>query len=82
MEHAPLILRPPPDLDGMCWAAAFLRHCTGARYAINKQRMVRLAEFSRDQLIALRASTDIAYDQRMRGLLQLFRTQKGSPVYW
>jgi D-amino-acid dehydrogenase len=38
--------------------------------------MVRLAEFSRDRLIDLRASTGIEYDQRMRGTLQVFRTQK------
>ena len=39
-------------------------------------RMVRLAEYSRDSLRALRAATGIAYDERTRGTLQLFRTQK------
>jgi D-amino-acid dehydrogenase len=38
--------------------------------------MVRLAEYSRDCLRALRAATGIAYDERTRGTLQLFRTQK------
>ena len=38
--------------------------------------MVRLAEYSRDCLRALRAETGIAYDERSRGTLQLFRTQK------
>jgi len=38
--------------------------------------MVRLAEYSRDKLIELRAETAIQYDQRMRGTLQLFRTQR------
>jgi D-amino-acid dehydrogenase len=53
-----------------------LRNCTAARYAINKARMVRLAEYSRDCLRALRADTGLAYDERMQGTLQLFRTQK------
>jgi D-amino-acid dehydrogenase len=53
-----------------------LRNCTAARYEINKTRMVRLAEYSRDCLRALRAETGIAYDERMQGTLQLFRTQK------
>jgi D-amino-acid dehydrogenase len=53
-----------------------LRNCTEARYALNKARMVRLAEYSRDCLKALRADTGIAYDERMQGTLQLFRTQK------
>jgi D-amino-acid dehydrogenase len=52
------------------------RNCTEARYARNKGRMVRLAEYSRDCLRQLRAETNIQYDQRTQGTLQLFRTQK------
>jgi D-amino-acid dehydrogenase len=52
-----------------------LRNCTAHRYEINKGRMVRLAEYSRDCLKALRAATGIDYDQRTLGTLQLFRTQ-------
>ena len=53
-----------------------LRNCTSAPYAVNKARMVRLAEYSRDCLIDLRAETGIAYDERTQGTLQLFRTEK------
>ena len=38
--------------------------------------MVRLAEYSRDCLVELRAQTGIRYDERMQGTLQLFRTQR------
>lgn len=76
MKHAPLIIRPMMDAATLRWITAMLRNCTAARYAINKGRMVRLAEYSRDCLIALRAETGIQYDQRMQGTLQLFRTQK------
>jgi D-amino-acid dehydrogenase len=38
--------------------------------------MLRLAEYSRDCMVALRAATGIDYDQRTQGTLQLFRTQK------
>lgn len=76
MEHAPLILQPSLDLAALRWLTALLCNCTRERYAINKQRMVQLAEFSRDRLIDLRADTGIEYDQRMRGTLQVFRTQK------
>ena len=75
MEHAPLILRPKPNLAMARWLIAMLRNCTAKRYALNKSRMVRLAEFSRDELIALRERLGIDYDQRSRGTLQLFRTQ-------
>ncbi len=75
MDHPPLILRPKLDPAMIGWLLAMLRNCTPARYALNKARMVRLAEYSRDQLIDLRAATGISYDERMRGTLQLFRTQ-------
>jgi len=75
MNHPPLILRPRLDGEMIGWMLSMLRNCTQARYALNKGRMVRLAEYSRDRLIDLRAQTGITYDERMRGTLQLFRTQ-------
>lgn len=76
MQHAPLIMRPKVDLAMIRWIAAMLGNCNAADYRINKGRMVRLAEYSRDCLIALREATGIAYDERSRGTLQLFREQK------
>jgi D-amino-acid dehydrogenase len=76
MHHRPLVIRPHIDRAFIVWVLAMLRNCTAARYAINKARMVRLAEYSRDCLRALRADTGLAYDERMQGTLQLFRTQK------
>ena len=76
MHHRPLVIRPRLDLAFVRWVFAMLRNCTEARYELNKSRMVRLAEYSRDCLKALRAETGIAYDERMQGTLQLFRTQK------
>jgi D-amino-acid dehydrogenase len=76
MHHRPLVIRPHIDAAFIGWVLAMLRNCTAARYEINKTRMVRLAEYSRDCLRALRSATGIAYDERMQGTLQLFRTQK------
>jgi len=76
MKHAPLILRPNLDRETLGWLVALLHNCTKARYAINKERMVRLAQFSRSCLIELRAATGIRYDERTRGTLQVFRTQR------
>jgi D-amino-acid dehydrogenase len=75
MQHRPLVIRPNIDLNLLRWGVAMLRNCTAARYEVNKGRMVRLAEYSRDCLRDLRAQTGIAYDERMQGTLQLFRTQ-------
>ncbi len=76
MHHSPLVVKPMLDLAMWRWSLATLRNCTAERYRINKGRMVRLAEYSRDCLQALRNETGISYDQRMQGTLQLFRTQK------
>ena len=76
MKHSPLIIRPSLDPSMWSWSLQMLRNCTTARYEINKSRMVRLAEYSRDSLKALRAETGIQYDERSQGTLQLFRYQK------
>ncbi|MBX3528973.1 MAG: D-amino acid dehydrogenase [Rhizobiaceae bacterium] len=75
MQHAPLILRPRIDAAMISWVLQMLANCTSRRYAINKSRMLRLADYSRTSLAQLRADTGIAYDERMLGTLQLFRTQ-------
>ncbi|MBB5539117.1 D-amino acid dehydrogenase [Rhizobium giardinii] len=75
MQHAPLILRPKVDMAMLSWMAQMLRNCTAARYALNKSRMLRLADYSRISLAALREETGISYDERMQGTLQLFRTE-------
>ena len=75
MQHRPLVIRPNIDLNLVRWGLAMLRNCTAARYEVNKGRMVRLAEYSRDCLKELRAQTGIRYDERTQGTLQLFRTQ-------
>ncbi len=76
MRHGPLAVRPRLDPAMWAWMFAMLRNCTSARYAVNKARMVPIAEYSRDRLRELREATGIAYDERSRGTLQLFRTQK------
>jgi D-amino-acid dehydrogenase len=76
MHHRPLVLRPHLDWPMVLWILAMLRNCTATRYEVNKSRMVRLAEYSRDCMKTLRAATSIGYDERMQGTLQLFRTQK------
>ena len=76
MRHSPLVIWPLLDPAMWRWGAAMLANCTARAYALNKSRMVPIAEYSRDCLKALRAATGIAYDERAQGTLQLFRTQK------
>ena len=76
MKHGPLVIKPQLDPRMWLWLVQMLRNCTAERYAVNKGRMVRLAEYSRDCLRELRAETGLHYDERALGTLQLFRTQK------
>lgn len=78
MQHAPLILRPRIDAAMLSWMAKMLSNCTSRRYAVNKSRMLRLADYSRTSLAALREETAITYDERMQGTLQLFAPRRSS----
>jgi D-amino-acid dehydrogenase len=73
-RHAPLAIRPDGSLAQWTWLARMLGQCTAQRYATNKGRMMRLAEYSRDVLRELRATAQLSYEQRSGGTLQLFRS--------
>ncbi len=75
-EHAPLAIRPTADIAQYRWLWQMLRNCTAGRYAINKARMVRMSDYSRDCINELRAATGIDYEGRQLGTTQLFRTQQ------
>ena len=75
-KHAPLAIRLDGTQFQLQWMWQMLQNCTSSRYAVNKGRMVRLAEYSRDCLQALRAETGIQYEGRAGGTLQVFRTQQ------
>ncbi|WP_313320552.1 D-amino acid dehydrogenase [Stenotrophomonas sp.] len=75
-EHAPLAIRPTADMAQYRWLWQMLRNCTSARYAVNKARMVRVSDYSRDCINELRAATGIDYEGRQLGTTQLFRTQQ------
>lgn len=75
-DLAPLRFSPQWSWHQWRWLTQMLLNCNRRDYAINKARMLRIAEYSRDSLKALRAETGIEYDNRSGGLIQLFRTEK------
>ena len=75
-KHPPLSIRPTSDPHQYRWMVQMLANCTEARYAVNKERMMRLAEYSRDCLMDLRTDSGVNYEHREQGTLQVFRTQK------
>ena len=75
-RHSPLSITPDGTTFQLKWMWEMLRNCTAERYATNKERMVRLAEYSRDCFKELRDDAGIAYESRQRGTMQLFRTEQ------
>jgi D-amino-acid dehydrogenase len=75
MKYAPLSIRPGLDPRQYVWLWQMLRNCTASRYAVNKARMVRLSEYSRDCLDELRQETGLDYEGRQLGTTQVCRTQ-------
>ena len=74
-EHAPLKIQPRMDPQMAKFMVKMFANCNADRYAVNKERMVRVSEYSRACINALREETGLRYEDRQKGLLQLFRTQ-------
>ena len=70
---SPLIFRPTLDAAQWRWIARWLRECDLERFRVNKQRMQRIAYYSRTCLHAFRAQHAFEYG-RSQGYLQLFRS--------
>ena len=73
-KHSPLIIRPRFDTAMFRFMGELLANCSEKAYDINKSRMLRIAEYARDKIDALRNETGITYDGDQKGLIQLFRT--------
>ena len=74
-HHAPLAINIDGSMWQLQWMAQMLKNCNPDSYAINKERMTRVAEYSRDCLRELRKETDIHYEHRSKGTLQVFRNE-------
>lgn len=77
-RHSPLAIRPDVSSVDHAWFQAqwmmqMLMQCTQTRYAINKERMVRLSEYALVELKRMRQAIDLPYEGRQAGTLQVFR---------
>ena len=75
-RHSPLSIKSDGTLWQLQWIFRLLQNCNSSCYALNKERMMRLAEYSRDCLDILRREAGIQYEARTQGTLQVFRTLK------
>lgn len=75
-EHPPLSIRPDGSLFQLQWMYQMWRNCTASRYAVNKERLVRISSYSGVCLSELREAIGIQYEGRQQGTLQVFRKQQ------
>lgn len=76
-DDAPLLFRwNRYDPALWVWGLRFLANCTSARAALNTERTLRLALYSRDCLQELRDRLALEYDQRTQGILHVYRSAR------
>lgn len=75
-RHSPLVFRPDGSLFQIQWLLQMLDNCTAARYQTNKERMVRISEYSREMFRRFAEQENIDFEGRSKGTLQIFRQQK------
>jgi D-amino-acid dehydrogenase len=71
---APLLFHLRFDPALVSWLARFLANCTAERMRANIRRAMRLALYSRRELLRLRERESLEYDQVTRGILHVFRS--------
>jgi len=74
-SDSPIILRPRFDRAMWTWLRRWMAECDIERYRINRERMQRVAFYSRDIMAMLDERYRLEFEQT-RGYLQLFRTER------
>lgn len=75
-KHSPLIIRPDYSAFQLEWLGKMLLNCTESAYKRNKDRMVRISEYSRQMFQAFKDETNMDFEGRTLGTLQIFRSEK------
>lgn len=76
-DDAPLLFRWNRwDPALWAWGLRFIANCTSSRAAINTERTLRVALYSRACLQDLRERLGLEYDQRRQGILHVYRSER------
>jgi D-amino-acid dehydrogenase len=75
-EDAPLLFRLKMDPNQWRWGLRFLYECLPSRTEHNTLQAMRLSEYSRRTLQAMRRETGIEYDHAEAGIMMIHSTQK------
>lgn len=75
-SHAPLAIQMTSDYFQYQWMLKMFKECNQIAYQRNKERMMRLANFSRHCFDDISHDIQFHYDARKLGTLQIFRTEQ------
>jgi len=64
------------DLNTLRWLTKMLGQCSASAFDVNKVRMLRVARYSGQCFRELNSELTLDYDVRMKGTLEVFRSQK------
>ena len=73
---SPLHFKFDGSISQLTWVTKFLKNCNQESYKQNKNVMLNLSAYSQECLKQLRYDTNIQYEGRQHGTLQLFRDEK------
>jgi len=73
---APLLYRPQLDPYQWWWLLQWWLECLPYRTDRNIAKIVRLAAYSRDQLVAVREREKLTYDHKRLGILHFYRDRR------
>ncbi|MDC9726888.1 MAG: D-amino acid dehydrogenase [Candidatus Thioglobus sp.] len=74
-KYAPLVINPKLTWLTIKFLFKILKNCTAGRYKINKSRMVRISQYSKQAIAEVVKEHGFDFELRSHGLLQVFRTQ-------
>jgi D-amino-acid dehydrogenase len=75
-KHSPLVINPMMSAETLKFTYRMLKNCNHNSYNINKGRMLRISNYAKDCLLEIEQDTNIEYEQRKKGFLQVLRTDK------
>lgn len=64
------------DANTIGWMMKMLGQCSANAFDVNKERMLRVARYSAECFKELNSELTLDYDVRMKGTLEVFRSQK------
>ena len=75
-KHSPLVINPNMSSETIKFAYRVLKNCNHKSYNTNKSRMLRISKYAKECLSEIERDTNIQYEQRKKGFLQILRTEK------